>query len=72
MIGSRITTTSFPEMPSIPTGWQCPVCKRVYSPSTSMCTNTHQPISFTTYGTGLNVAIDPKDGTIKPKKKGKK
>ena len=20
-----------------PQGWQCPVCKRVYSPSTSMC-----------------------------------
>ena len=21
----------------IPQGWQCPVCKRVYSPSTPMC-----------------------------------
>lgn len=21
----------------VPQGWQCPVCKRVYSPDTSMC-----------------------------------
>jgi len=21
----------------IPQGWQCPICKRVYSPSTTMC-----------------------------------
>lgn len=21
----------------VPQGWQCPVCKRVYSPNTSMC-----------------------------------
>lgn len=21
----------------VPQGWQCPVCKRVYSPSVSMC-----------------------------------
>ena len=21
----------------IPQGWQCPICKRVYSPNTSMC-----------------------------------
>jgi len=23
--------------PFIPQGWQCPVCKRVYSPTTPMC-----------------------------------
>ena len=25
------------EFQCIPQGWQCPVCKRVYSPSTPMC-----------------------------------
>lgn len=27
---------TFPAI-GIPTGWQCPVCKRVYSPGTTMC-----------------------------------
>lgn len=31
-------TSGFPEqLPSAQQGWQCPVCKRVYSPLTSMC-----------------------------------
>ena len=27
---------TFPTV-GVPTGWQCPVCKRVYSPSIQMC-----------------------------------
>lgn len=27
----------FTAIPHVPQGWQCPVCKRVYSPTTSMC-----------------------------------
>ena len=26
-----------PYNPPAPQGWQCPICKRVYSPTTSMC-----------------------------------
>lgn len=25
------------EFQCVPQGWQCPICKRVYSPSTPMC-----------------------------------
>jgi hypothetical protein len=36
----------------IPQGWECPKCKRVYSPTTSMC--SHCPVQgVTTTGTTL-------------------
>ena len=36
----------------IPQGWECPKCKRVYSPTTSMCSHCPQSnTSVTTTGT---------------------
>mgnify|MGYP003292973869 CR=1 FL=1 len=31
-----------------PQGWQCPVCKRVYSPNTTMCLYCGNTDTFTT------------------------
>jgi len=40
----------------IPQGWECPKCKRVYSPTTSMCSNCPQyNQGVTSTGTTLNV-----------------
>lgn len=38
----------------IPQGWQCPVCKRVLSPNTSMCpcNGFNDRFTMTTLGTG--------------------
>ena len=36
----------------IPQGWECPKCKRVYSPTTSMCAHCPQHTQgITSYGT---------------------
>jgi uncharacterized OB-fold protein len=38
----------------IPQGWECPKCKRVYSPTTSMCSHCPQNSQgVTTTGTSL-------------------
>ena len=38
----------------VPQGWECPKCKRVYSPTTSMCSHCPQnTTSVTTSGTSL-------------------
>ena len=40
----------------IPQGWECPKCKRVYSPTTSMCTHCPQHSQgVTSTGTTLTV-----------------
>jgi len=40
----------------IPQGWECPKCQRVYSPTTSMCTQCPQHIQgVATTGTTLIV-----------------
>jgi uncharacterized OB-fold protein len=40
----------------IPQGWECPKCKRVYSPTTSMCSHCPQHNQgVTSSGTTLNV-----------------
>ena len=45
----------------VPQGWQCPICKRVYSPSMPMC-NYCGELKFT-YSTNLAeiVNLDKKD-----------
>lgn len=40
----------------IPQGWECPKCKRVYSPNTSMCMACPQyPVTKTTTDTPIGV-----------------
>ena len=59
-------------------GWQCPVCKRVYSPSTLMClycggdfkttsTNTESGSTTSSYGQSFTIG-----GLTIPIQKGKK
>jgi len=44
-----MVTTTF-----IPQGWECPKCKRVYSPTTSMCSHCpHQNQGLTTSGNSI-------------------
>ena len=52
----------------IPQGWECPKCKRVYSPTTTMCAHCPQKLVTTTStGTGtistLSVHTFERDGT---------
>ena len=40
--------------PQAPQGWQCPICGRVYSPTTPMCWYCgNQKITYTTDGTNI-------------------
>lgn len=34
---SAVNSILFPYTPFVNQGWQCPICGRVYSPSTPMC-----------------------------------
>ena len=45
----------------IPQGWQCPVCKRVYSPDFPFCTACGNTETYTT--TNTQVGSTPLDGT---------
>ena len=40
-------------------GWQCPICKRVYSPTTSMCFYCGNV--ETTTSTNLTIDLNPQD-----------
>jgi rubredoxin len=41
----------------IPQGWECPKCKRVYSPTTSMCSHCPEfSQGYTSTGTTLTTA----------------
>jgi len=53
-------------------GWQCPICKRVYSPHTSMClycggdakttsTNTKSKSTTVSYGESLTIPIQKEE-----------
>lgn len=42
-----------------PQGWQCPVCKRVYSPSTLMCMYCGGDKVNVTTGSNVNTATAP-------------
>lgn len=44
-----------------PQGWQCPICKRVYSPSTSFCLFCGAESTITT-STGTGATIDINGG----------
>ena len=35
-------------------GWQCPICKRVYSPMTSMCYYCGNGVPYTTSSTTID------------------
>ena len=48
-----------PEINFASQGWQCPICKRVYSPSTAMCFNC--PNNGTTVTTG-STTLTPTPG----------
>lgn len=36
-----MTNIKAPALNPIPQGWQCPICKVVYSPDTTRCFNLH-------------------------------
>ena len=48
-------------------GWQCPLCGRVYSPTTTMCLYCGNGEEFvsTTFTTGYKVDYVHKEGTTK-------
>lgn len=50
-------------------GWQCPICKRVYSPMTPMCYYCgDNSVTITSTGTGsIPMPIDPSTTGVKPK-----
>lgn len=50
-------------------GWQCPICKRVYSPMTFMCyyCGDNIDIAITSTGTGsIPMPVDPSTTGVKP------
>jgi hypothetical protein len=56
----------------IPQGWECPKCKRVYSPTTSMCSHCPQHIQgVTTTGTSITFTHSFSSNTPNPKAKTK-
>ncbi len=56
----------------IPQGWECPKCKRVYSPTTSMCSHCPQnATSVTTSGTTLTFTHNFDSSTPNPTAKSK-
>ena len=49
----------------VPQGWQCPVCKRVYSPTTTMCLYCgERETTVATYETGMKDLQQPWMETI--------
>ena len=38
-------------------GWQCPICKRIYSPTTTMCYYCNQDTTITTTSTDTGTRI---------------
>ena len=53
-------------------GWECPKCNRVYSPTTSMCSNCPQKSqSFTSSGTSITFTHDFSSNTPTPTEKTK-
>ena len=50
-------------------GWQCPICKRVYSPMTFMCYYCgDNSVTVTSTGTGsIPMPVDPSTTGVKPK-----
>ena len=43
----------------VPQGWQCPVCKRVYSPSTPWCYFCWNQETTTTTTTSVEINVEP-------------
>lgn len=39
-------------------GWQCPICKRVYSPTTFMCYYCGNGVNYTYSSTTVGDAVD--------------
>lgn len=40
-----------------PQGWQCPICKRVYSPTTPMCYYCGNGVTYTTTSTTVGDTV---------------
>jgi len=56
----------------IPQGWECPKCKRIYSPTTSMCSFCPQKLVTTTStGTAILCLFEFDETSGKCKKCGK-
>jgi hypothetical protein len=56
----------------IPQGWECPKCKRVYSPTTSMCSHCSQHTEgYATTGTTLTFTHSFSSNTPNPTAKTK-